>query len=820
MAGTLGHLLILIAFVATGLAGFAFFRAAQYPTEPVDWKRIGRLAWVVMALALLAADGILIYLIATHQFQYAYVYQQSSMDLPVYYLFSASWAGQEGSFLLWTMFTGVVGLTLIKWAARSYEAPVMTIIAFCQLFLIAMIVGLKFGPISIGASPFKMLAEQFPEAPIFQTNPNFVPADGTGLNDLLQNYWMVIHPPTLFVGFSTMIVPFAFAVTALWKKRYTEWVRPAMPWTLFSVMILGVGIAMGGYWAYETLSFGGYWAWDPVENSSLVPWIIGVAAFHMMLIQRKSGNGHKAALFLSILAYMLVIYSTFLTRSGILGDVSVHSFVDLGLYNQLLLWILAMGVVGFGLFAYRYRELPTPKQEPHYLSREFMTFSGAMLLCAVGAVVILGTSSPIFGRIFRNNPATVPIEFYNQWTLPLTVGLVFLAGLGQLFWWHRMSVENVNRVLLKPMALSVVSTLAILLLTPFVEGTTRLQEAAQPVTQASLLGDFWGVYGLGLLLLLLLFVAFFSFYGNGLVLWRIARGNPRMAGGALAHVGFALLILGVIASSGFSNPLTDATPGEDRTNFVVERGQPRTIEGYRVQYVGQEPGERGRPRYVLRFEDAGGRAFTVRPVVYKSNKDQWIQHPDVKMYFEKDIFVAVSPSAMFEEQEARRGEITLARGDSAVIGQQAFKIRFVAFDTEVNLKEEYESAGLDTTEARNVEVAVAAVLAVTNLRTNETREMRPIYIIKKDRAVEFIQNRAQDWDLALTFTAMNVNTGAINLAVEGVEMAPEDWVIVQAYEKPLINVLWIGILMLTGGFALSIYRRIQDVRGGTRRRTA
>ena len=200
-----------------------------------------------------------------------------------------------------------------------------------------------FGALKIGVTPFLTVAEFFPEAPVFLADPNFVPADGNGLNDLLQNYWMVIHPPMLFVGFATMIVPFAFAVSALWMKRYTEWVRPAMPWALISVMVLGIGISMGGYWAYETLSFGGYWAWDPVENSSFVPWIVGIAGIHMMLIQRKSGIGHKAALFLNMLAYLFVIYSTFLTRSGILGDVSVHSFVDLGLYNQLLLWILVLG---------------------------------------------------------------------------------------------------------------------------------------------------------------------------------------------------------------------------------------------------------------------------------------------------------------------------------------------------------------------------------------------------------------------------------------------------------------------------------------------
>ena len=807
MAGIVGQLLILVAFVATGLAGFAFFRAAQYPGDPIDWKRIGRLGWWVMLGNLLAAWGLLVFLIATHQFQYAYVYEHSSRDLPLYYLFSASWEGQEGSFLLWILLNGLVGVTLIKWVARSYEAPVMAVVAFCQVFLLSMIVGLQLGPLEIGVSPFLTLAERFPEAPVFQADPNFVPADGTGLNDLLQNYWMVIHPPMLFVGFATMIVPFAFAVAALWKKRYTEWVRPALPWTLASTLALGVGISMGGYWAYETLSFGGYWAWDPVENSSFVPWLIGIAAIHMMLIQRKSGIGHKAALFLSVLAYMLVIYSTFLTRSGILGDVSVHSFVDLGLYNQLLLWILAVGTVGFGLFAYRYRELPKPAKEPYYLSREFMISSGAVLLCGIAAVVILGTSSPIFGRIFRDNPAAVPIDFYNQWTLPLAVGFVFLAGLGQLFWWNKMSVENVNRVLLGPIALSVVSTLVILFFTPFVEGTINPEGATASVAQAAgLMSGLWSVYGPGMLLLLLLFVAFFALYGNGLVLWRVGRGNPKLAGGALSHVGLALMILGIIASSGFSNPLSDATASGGRENFILERGKPKVVEGYTVAYMGQEPGERGHTEYVVNFTDPQGQTFTMKPVAYESNNGQWIQHPDLKLYVEKDLFVAVSPSIMFDQGQTDGSQLTLARGDSTVLGNQDFAIRFVTFDTNLDLH-----AQLDSTEANRSEIAVAAVLQVTNLATDERRELRPLYIIRQDRSVNPVPARIDDWDLSILFTGMNVNTGEINLVVEGAAAAPQDWILVQAYEKPIISLVWIGIIMLTFGFGLSIVRRAQEV---------
>ena len=790
MSGHIGYVLILTAFVTAVLASFSFYRATQYDHDPVDFRRIGIGLWIAMTASLVAAWFLLVWLIATHQFQYNYVWAHSSRDLPFHFLFSASWEGQEGSFLLWIILNSLVGLALIKWAAPKYVAPVMAIVAFCQACLLTMIVGLKFGPVDIGATPFATLAEANPDAPIFRSDPDFVPADGTGLNDLLQNYWMVIHPPMLFVGFATMIAPFAFAITALWKKRFTQWVRPALPWTLVSVLSLGVGISMGGYWAYETLSFGGYWAWDPVENSSFVPWLVGVAAVHMMLIQRKGGMGHKAALFLSILAYLLVVYSTFLTRSGILGDASVHAFVDLGLYNQLLIWIAVMGLLGFGLFAWRYRSLPGPQQEAHYLSREFLVFSGATLLCVIAAVVLLGTSAPIFGQLFRNNPATVPIEFYNSWTLPLSVGFVFLAGLGQLFWWTKMSVARINRVLLMPAVLAVGSTLLILILTPFARDTTVMEASG-----------FWDRYGYGLQLLLLLFVAFFALYGNAAVLWRVGRGNLKLAGGALAHVGLGIAVIGIIASSGFSRAISDAPPGSSRDNFVAERGRTVRVAGYEVNYAGTEPGVRGHTRFLLDFRDPKGNVYRLKPVAYESNSGQWIQHPDLKLYFEKDIFVAVTPRAMMEE--GPNNQVTLARSQEVTVGGGAYTIRFEQYDTALDL-----SSLMSEEEVNRTEIAVGAVLTVTDNQAMESHQVMPVYVIRADRSVEALPVTQGIMDVY--FTGMNVDTGEITLTLDGVTGA--DYVVVQAFEKPAISLVWIGIILMSGGFLLSAVRRMKESR--------
>ncbi|NNE47518.1 MAG: cytochrome c biogenesis protein CcsA [Rhodothermales bacterium] len=800
MAGVIGHLLVLTAFVACGLAGVAYYRSTKDQLS-THWRRTARAAWVAMTVGSIIAFAILGYLVVTHQFQYGYVYEHSSRALPVQYLISSTWAGQEGSFLLWIIMNSFVGLALIRWA-KDYEATTMTVVAVCQLFLISMIVGLKIGAVPIGASPFTLLADKFPDAPMLKAG--LVPADGSGLNDLLQNYWMVIHPPTLFAGFAAMIVPFAFAVSAMWKKRYTDWVKPALPWALGAVVILGIGITMGGYWAYVTLSFGGYWAWDPVENSSLVPWIIGIAAVHTMIIQKRSGTSQKAAIFLSILAYMFVVYSTFLTRSGILGDVSVHSFVDLGLYNQLLLWILTMGVIGFGLFAYRWKELPTPRQEPSLLSRESMIFIGAMLLCAIAAVVILGTSAPILGNVFRDNPSTVPISFYNKWSLPLSIGFVFLAGLGQLFWWNKMSVESANKVLVKPVVLAVVSTVLVLILTPFVERSAQVvaQSPALSMVQAGLLdglGSFWQTYGFGLLMLMLVFVAFFALYGNGMVMWRIGRGNPRLAGGAVAHVGFAILVLGIVASSGFSRSISaDPASGTGRDNFVVNLGQTARVAGYEMTYVGTETNDEGRPVYLLDVKDPSGDSFRLKPVVYQSNSEQWIQHPDLRLGVKQDLFVAVSPAAMFDEGDGAN-QVQLGKNDSTVVGD--YMVYFSGFDL-----------ASDDQHSETQEIVVGATLQITNLATKEVRSIKPLYIVDPDRSVRFEPARIEDWNVGFTFIGMNVDTGAVQLEVDGVASAPENWLVVQAYEKPLINLVWIGIIILSLGFVMAMYRRAGDLK--------
>ncbi len=275
--------------------------------------------------------------------------------------------------------------------------------------------------VKIGSSPFILLRDAMRDAPIFAAQPEFVPKDGNGLNPLLQNYWMVIHPPTLFLGFASTLVPFSFCIAGLWLKKYRDWVRPALPWALFSGAILGLGILMGGYWAYETLNFGGYWNWDPVENAVYVPWLILIASIHTMITYKNSETALKASIVLVIAVFVLILYSTFLTRSGVLGDASVHSFTDLGLSGQLLIYLFFFTAVAVVLSILRWKEIPSTEKEASVYSREFWIFIGALTLSLMSFQVLIPTSIPVwnkivglFGGTSNMAPPAEQITFYSN----------------------------------------------------------------------------------------------------------------------------------------------------------------------------------------------------------------------------------------------------------------------------------------------------------------------------------------------------------------------------------------------------------------------
>ena len=299
----------------------------------IAWKRLARWAFIVDVFSVVVIFGLIFWIISQHYFEYFYVWNHSDRSLDSKYLLSSIWEGQEGSFLLWSFWQGVLGIFLMR-KAGSWEAPVMSVISFAQVCLATFILGIYVFGSKVGSNPFILTRHSFQDLPVFQradylSLPRF--QDGNGLNQLLQNYWMVIHPPILFLGFASTIIPFAFVISALWKKDYSGWTKLALPWCLFSAGTLGLGIMMGAKWAYESLNFGGYWAWDPVENASLVPWLLLVAGIHTQVIFNATGHSLRPTIFYYLGAFLLVLYSTYLTRSGDLQETSVHAFTDQGM---------------------------------------------------------------------------------------------------------------------------------------------------------------------------------------------------------------------------------------------------------------------------------------------------------------------------------------------------------------------------------------------------------------------------------------------------------------------------------------------------------
>lgn len=447
--GIAGHLFVIIAFVSALAAGISYFFAAQ--TEELSWKRIARAALGVHVASVWGIFLMLLYLLIAHKFQYQYVWQHSSKTMDMQYILACLWEGQEGSTLLWMLWHTVIA-TILMFKRGKWEAPVIAVIMLVQFFLSMMLLGIYIGDTHIGSNPFLLVRElpqnlnlPWTKLPDYLTNAKSAGffEDGRGLNPLLQNYWMTIHPPILFLGFALTVVPFAFAISALWKNDLTSWQKPALSWTFTGIAILGIGILMGGAWAYEALSFGGFWAWDPVENASLVPWLTLVGAGHVMLIYRIKGRSLYTTLFLSIITFILILYSTFLTKSGILGETSVHAFTDMGMSGQLMLYLAAFVFLAVMLlsvniwtrWAYTIitvipliafidgnrtsamaffmlisvavtvisyiKFFPKEKNEEALWSREFWMFSGAVVFLIAGFQIIFFTSIPVINKFLH-----------------------------------------------------------------------------------------------------------------------------------------------------------------------------------------------------------------------------------------------------------------------------------------------------------------------------------------------------------------------------------------------------------------------------------
>jgi cytochrome c-type biogenesis protein CcmF len=793
--GKIGQAFVVLSFFMALLSAIAFYFSSNKNTDlslTTSWKKIARTAFILHFVAVLGIFATLFYIIFNHYFEYFYAWSHSSTTLPFKYMLSCFWEGQEGSFLLWTFWHAILGIILLR-VRDEWEAPVMTIVSFVQVILASMLLGYFFFGEKIGSTPFSLLRNQMAGAPIFaQANYLEFVKDGNGLNPLLQNYWMVIHPPVLFLGFASTLIPFAYAVAALWKNKYDNLIKPLLQWSVFSGMILGTGIMMGGAWAYESLNFGGYWAWDPVENASLVPWIVMVAGLHTTMIYKATGYSLKSTFLFFIFSFALVLYSTFLTRTGILGDTSVHAFTGEGssLFNHLLFFIALFLIPALVLFFVRYKQVPDLKKDEEALtSREFWMFMGALVLMISVVQITYTTSMPVWNKMFGTKLAiTDPITHYNK--IQLWITMLVLLGTATIYYFKFKS-SNIIEVLKK---LAPPFFIAILV-SAVISYTQELNSAP---------------------IVFIMFSGVFTVLANLFYAIRVIKWNAIKWGGSVAHVGFGLMIIGIILSSynkrvisvnrlGVEYEMGKATDAENkkesRENVLLFRNMPLTMAGYTLTYLGdtvEGPNHFYRIQYERFASDTGKviEKFVLTPNAQINPKMGLISSPDTRHYLTHDVFTYVTSTV----DKTKNTDTTSYSSKKVKIGDSLFFnngfIVFEGFNTKVS-NSNYQSQTGD--------IAVSAKLNVRNL-SGENFNVSPVYVIRGNNEM-YIDDTLKSLNLYTRLKKIIPNENAAEIEFKQ-PSAMNDYIIMKAILFPYINVLWIGTILMIIGFFISLWKRI------------
>ncbi len=776
----IGSILIRFALCCVIFSGGCYFYSFKKNTDA--YIHYARYSYHLAVASIFSFCAILLYLILTHQFQYTYVWNYSSTDLPTPLLISTFYAGQEGSFSLWTLYTTVIGIFLLQYTSKkNYEAEVMSVWTLILSFLLLMLVV---------KDPFEYIWDTFPKDLVHTTgspspDTNFTwldqakgiwaqfPVEGKGLNPLLQNYWMVIHPQILFTGFTSMAVPYVFAVAGLMKRDYQGWIKIAKPWTVFGAAALGTGIILGGYWAYETLGWGGYWGWDPVENSSLIPWLVCVASIHTLMAQQRSGTFIRTNFVLSILCFLMVLYSTFLTRSGVLGETSVHSFVDPGnwAYWLLLGVIFIFGILSVTLLIRRSKEIPKIPVEHSFYSREFALYLGAFTICFAALFITIGTSSPIITNIVKGKAAAVDTAYYVKTTLPLGIILAFLAGVGQLLWWRTSSIGSLLKSMMYPLLSSFIFTGVLVIV--------GMRDVP---------------------IILLTFASAFTLFVNVMVGFKIFVGNPRFSGGAIAHIGLALLFLGFISSSRY----------DDKQTVSLEQGKAvKILNEYTLTYKGNRALDSERYGFTIQV-DHDNREFVMMPVMrYSSMSNSMMRHPDILNMYTKDFYI--SPLSVETPGENVQQTLSFAKGETKTY--KDMNVTFVDFDFNDVEK------GKMVTGAE--EVTIGVILNIS--KNGKIEQIKPL--MKRVRGnMNFVPASATGSQVEFTIQKMQPNRedptqSKVDIAVNDPTSVSNhrkvETLIVEASVKPYINLVWAGTITLIVGFILTIVRRVQEASGNT-----
>ncbi len=629
-----GKILIIVASVSFFVSFLSHIFKEKKENSTIN--NIAKWSFLLGILFIVLVSVYHLFNILTHNFQIAYVWGYSSKKLPFLLLVSSFYAGQEGSFLLFTLWYAIIGIIFYyyvqKYNLNSYHLSIFSFILFyLTLFLIAK-------------SPFASIWEAFPESNI---PADFIPQDGRGLNPILENYWIAIHPPILFLGYTLVSFPFIFAVASWLKNDFSSWINYSTRWALVGTAILGLGIMLGGFWAYETLGWGGFWGWDPVENSSLVPWLFAITLVHTILLHRKDKSLLKTNYVLACLTFLFVIYATYLTRSGVLSDTSVHSFVDPGTtINYLMIgWLTLTFLFFLIVFILKLNRIPQiERTATNFFSREFFVILGSILLVVSSIIIILGTSLPIFQGWIGLKKVSLDPAFYNQWMLPIAILILLSNTIAIYFRWRSSEIQAVIKSNIIDIIVSLIATLVFLLFTQNI------------------------VYSI------VFFASVFTIISNGKFLFKKVIKKSLKIGALTSHIGIAFLILGAMISGGFEQTKTiNLIQGEKATAFGYQ------FELLRKEQIEIDKADREKYRFYIKISSQDNNSI-LKPIVYWSdfnNFEQPFFEPDIKTYLTKDIYIAPKN---FEFTDVYP-PLTLKKGESVPAPwNEKDSIKFLAYD--------------------------------------------------------------------------------------------------------------------------------------------
>lgn len=856
--GRAGHFFVVLSFVAALFSTIAYFFASGKENSE-SWKLFARRAFYVHGLAILSVVAVLFYMLVNHFYEYQYVWQHSNNAMPMKYILSCFWEGQEGSFLLWLFWHVVIGVFLIK-SDKQWEPYTMSFFVLVQVFLSSMLLGVYFGDIKIGSSPFLLLREhpEFSQLPFVKSATYLQNLDGRGLNPLLQNYWMTIHPPTLFLGFGLTLVPFTYAIAGIRTGKMKEWVIPALPWAYVGVAILGLGILMGGAWAYESLSFGGFWAWDPVENASLVPWLTLVGAAHVMLIVKNRGESLVTAAFLALISFVLILYSTFLTRSGVLGETSVHAFTDLGMSGQLLvyllfftvaptyfsfaksqnrLYFLVLGVVLFAvnvIFGFQKvsnflftiasvllllinlnRQYKQEKEEP-LSSREFWMFIGSLVLSLAAFQIIISTSTPVFNKLIRG---TFLVDMF-EWLHSVTGASLFEKAAQADMATPKDVILHYNTWQLPFAAI----TAFLIAFTQFLKYKSTDKVSFFKKLYASLLASvvitLVSAYFIKMnepVLVFLLFTANFAVLSNTDYLFRIMKGKVTKAGASIAHIGFALILSGALVSAGkkefISKNLSGIDLGKDfpnNENVLLALDNPIPMGDYNVVYRGDSTSGIHiyyKVDYFERMADgnSGKKLFTLYPFVQTNPKMGNVAEPATKHYLHKDVFTHVT-YAKLDNKQAETDEEGYMKPDQKWVhpGDTVYTSNAFIIVKEFSKINDPAQLGLSKDA-----IAMAVNVDLVDIK-GARRTSAPVFYIegnaKKSKADE-----AADLGIRLGAIDVNPQDNSALLLIQEKPKNANDFIIMKAIIFPGINILWIGCIVMVLGTLVAVFERWKNI---------